>query len=116
MYQKVCFYIDSMYERGKGFPDRQARIAFRDEAKRLLRCAGWEIIPGPGCEGDYAMKGKQFLSLLPTKFSGVIIADEVAHVRTALRAARCFQLKNITKSIVTNEVLYSHPEKRYDYD
>lgn len=114
MYQKVCFCIDSKYERGKGFPDRTARIAFQEEAKRLLRCAGWEIIPGPGCEGDYAVKGKQSLFLHPTEFSGVILAEEVASVRTALRPARCFRLRNITKGIVANEVLYSHSEQRND--
>jgi hypothetical protein len=102
MYQKVCFYIDSMYEHGKGFPDRTARIAFQDEAKRLLRCAGWEIIPGLGCEGDYAVKGKQSLRLHPAEFSGVILAEEVGRVRNALRVARSFHLRSIGRSATSS--------------
>ena len=98
MHQKVCFYIDSMYVRGKGFPDRTARIAFQEEAKRLFRCAGWEIIPGPGFEGDQAVKGKQSLFLHPSGFSGVILAEEVGRVRNALRAAKSFHLRSIGRS------------------
>ena len=96
MYQKVYFYIDSTYEWGKGFPNRTARIAFHEEAKRIFRCAGWEIIPGnSSAESDTAVKGKQSLYLHPMEFTGVILAEEIAAVRNALRSARNFRLRNI---------------------
>ena len=102
MYQKVYFYIDSLYEWGHGFPNSTARIAFHEEARRLFRCAGWEIIPGPGCEGDYAVKGKQSLFLHPAEFSGVILAEEVSRVRNALRTAKSFHLRSIGRSATSS--------------
>ena len=96
MYQKVYFYIDSTYEWGKGFPNRTAKIAFHEEAKRIFRCAGWEIIPGSSsAESDTAVKGKQSLYLHPMEFTGVILAEEITAVRNALRSARNFRLRNI---------------------
>ena len=96
MYQKVYFYIDSLYEWGKGFPSRSARIAFHEEAKRLFRRAGWEIVPGSNsAESDTAVKDKQALYLHPMEFSGVILAEEIPAIRNMLAAARNFQLRNI---------------------
>lgn len=96
MYQKVFFYIDSLYEWGKGFPNRTARIAFHEEARRLFRRARWEIVPGANsAESDTAVKGKQSLYLHPMEFSGVILTEEIASVRNALRYARNFRIRNV---------------------
>ena len=119
MYQKVYFYIDSLYEWGKGFPNRTARIVFHEEARRIFRCAGWEIIPGnSSAESDTAIKGKQSLYLHPMEFTGVILSEEVASVRNALRSARNFRLRSIgqfeTYQDMSDADYYAYLESRRD--
>ena len=97
MYQKVCFYIRSQCDRGQGFPSISSEIAFREEVKRLFRCAGWEIISGYGSESDHAVKGKQTLSLYPTGFVGIILTEEIPSVRNAMRPAKHFRISNIER-------------------
>lgn len=98
MYQKVCFYIHSQCDRGRGFPNISSEIAFREEVKRLFRCAGWEIISGYGSESDHAVKGKQTLSLYPTGFVGIILTEEIPSVRNAMRPAKHFRISNIERN------------------
>ena len=98
MYQKVSFFIDSQYDYGHGFPNISAEIAFKEEVKRLFRCAGWEIISGYGSESDYAVKGKQTLGLYPTEFEGIILTEEIPFVRNAMRPAKLFRISNIGRN------------------
>ncbi len=98
MYQKVCFYIHSQFERGRGFPNISSEIAFREEVKRLFRCAGWEIISGFGSESDHAVKGKQTLCLYPTGFVGIILTEVIPSVRNAMRPAKHFRISNIERN------------------
>ena len=98
MYQKVCFYIHSQCERGRGFPNISSEIAFREEVKRLFRCAGWEIISGFGSESDHAVKGRQTLCLYPTGFVGIILTEEIPSVRNAMRPAKHFRISNIERN------------------
>ncbi len=105
MYQKVCFYIDSKYHWGRGYPDRASRIEFQEETRRLFRYAGWTIIPG-NMSGvcDTAVKGKQSLYLHPMDFSGVILAEEVSGIRCFLQSARSFRLRNIGRFDIYQDI------------
>ena len=96
MFQKVYFYIDSMYQWDQGFPNQMTRIAFREETRRIFRCAGWEINPGfSSATCDSATKGRQSLYLHPMEFSGIIQTEEIVPVQNALRTAQSFRLRSI---------------------
>lgn len=98
MYQKTYFYIDSGYRYGAGYPGDEAKAAFRAEAAGIFKRLGWEIRPGNDhgiC--DAAVNGKQELYLHPMEFSGVILAEEVPAIETALQAAKTFRLREIRR-------------------
>jgi len=95
MYRKSCFYIDSGYRYGSGFPSETAKSMFHNEAAEIFAGIGWRIQKGDRSLGccDTAVKGKQELYLHPMELSGVILSEEIPVIENAISGAKSFRLR-----------------------
>lgn len=92
-YRQVYFRIRSQYEGGRGFPNEQAEIDFKEESHRLFQNAGWALHAEPLHSGvsDTVTKGQQELYLHPMNFSGVVLEEEIPQLQVLLSQEETFQ-------------------------
>lgn len=103
-YIETIFWIESGYDRKRGWPDQKSKKEYYQELELLLARVGWRTIQREdGEQYPVAIRKKEYMELRPLCLHGIIEKDSPKGIGKLLSMAKGFHYRQI-------EVLSSVPD------